>query len=395
MRFITKLLVLFLLPVLALGQYPENKFKPLLNAAKKSNSDALIVMQGGKKIIDYHRDSDKEKIESMSVTKSIVGLAVAQLLTEQKIDSLDTPVGHYYPEWKQGQKKNITIRHLMNHTSGLQNIKKATAEIYPSPDFIQLALCASVVDKPGTKFSYNNKAVNILAGIIRKAAGQEMDTYLGGGLFKEMGITDFEWESDKAGNPVVMAGFSVLPSDLAKLGQLVLQNGSWNGKQLIDEQWIEELLAQGQPHNKTSGLLWWRVPASSNFVIDDDHIQKMINAGFDRDLVADLEQIKGEYDNQKSLLQNMRKQFGRKKIGRLKLQSSEKQIMPWKATAGPVVGYQAKGYLGQYLTVFPEQDVVAVRMIKSSEDYNRKTDGFENFSRMVYELASSESSPTQ
>src|SRR5699024_765363 len=99
----------------------------------------------------------------------------------------------------------------------------------PSPNFIQLALSASVADKPGTKFAYNNKAVNLLSGIIQKASGQKMDHYLRGGLFKEMGITDFNWRTDDEGNPIAMAGLQIYPSDLAKLGQLVLHKGSWKG----------------------------------------------------------------------------------------------------------------------------------------------------------------------
>lgn len=142
---LSKLFILFLLPIVSLGQpindiqqlpyQKQNKYQPLLDAAKKSNSDALIVIEDGKKVVNYHKESEDELIESMLVTKSVVGLAIARLLTENKIDSLDTPIAQYYPEWRQGQKKDITIRHLMNHTSGLQNRPNTSAEIQPSPDF--------------------------------------------------------------------------------------------------------------------------------------------------------------------------------------------------------------------------------------------------------------------
>src|SRR3546814_19063982 len=67
------------------------------------------------------------------------------------------PVADFYPEWKQGQKQQITLRMLLNHSSGLQNARRADVEIYPAPDAIQLALAAELSSKPGTAASYNNK----------------------------------------------------------------------------------------------------------------------------------------------------------------------------------------------------------------------------------------------
>lgn len=397
MKFIPlKALILLLVPAVAWAQVnsndqpsiqKESKYQPLVDTATKSNSDALIVIEEGEKVINYHKESQNELIESMSVTKSIVALTVAQLLTDNKIDSLNTPVAHYYPEWKQGQKEDITIRHLMNHTSGLQNKGNTVAEIQPSPDFIQLALCASVVDKPGSNFSYNNKAVNLLSGIIRKAADQPMDAYLQNTIFDKLNISEFDWRTDNAGNLRAMAGLQVRADDLAKLGQLVLQKGSWKGEQLIKERWIDELLAQGQPHTKESGLLWWRVPSDSKYVIDDEHLQKMAKAGFKESVLAKVRKAKGHYDHQGAVQQTLMKLFNKKELRVLKQEMQKHQMNPWKSESGSIVGYKAEGYLGQYLVVYPEQKVVAVRMIKNSEDYNSKTDMFGNFSQMVYKLA--------
>lgn len=387
MRFYSGLLTLLILPLLAFGQTSTKKYEPLLNAAQKTNSSALILLEDGKTALEYY-DGEEEKIESMSVTKSVVALAVAQLLTDGKIDSLNTPVATFYPEWRQGKKKDITIRHLMNHTSGLQNVPSTRKEIQPSPDFIQLALCASVVDKPGTKFSYNNKAVNLLSGIIKKAAGKPMDEYLRNGLFKQMGITDFSWRTDDVGNLRAMAGFQVLPSDLAKIGQLVLNKGSWKGVRLIDKKWIEELLEQGQPHTIESGLLWWRIPSSTKLVIDDHQIQKLQNAGLSKEFLSGLNQIKGTYDRQGAAVQALMSQYSRREVGKFRRLRQKKGINPWRGSvSGPIIGYKAEGDLGQFLVIYPEENIVAVRMVQYSDEYDRKTDGFGNFSEMVYKLA--------
>ncbi len=99
----------------------------------------------------------------MSCTNCILGLAVGCMLTDKLIDILDIPVFNYFPEWKQGQKRFITIRHLVNMTSGLQNNTNGFIEIYPSPDFVQLALCAELSNKPGEVWAYNNKSLNLMA----------------------------------------------------------------------------------------------------------------------------------------------------------------------------------------------------------------------------------------
>ena len=262
MRKLTLLkIVLFcILPALAFGQGIEKEYKPLIESAKKSNSDALVVLEDGVKVVEYYSDSQSEKVQSMSITKSVVGLVYAKLFSEGMIDSLSTPVARYYPEWRQGQKKDITVRHLLNHTSGLQNIKIATKEVNPAPDKVQLGLAASVVNDPGTKYNYNNKAVNILTDILKKITGKSIDNYLNDTLFNKMDIHDYHWGTDEKGNHVAMAGLQMHGYDLAKLGQLVLQKGSWNGEHLIDEKWIDAMLNKTPPDTKTYGLLWWRNP---------------------------------------------------------------------------------------------------------------------------------------
>src|SRR5678816_2520110 len=122
----------------------------------------------------------------MSATKSIASLAVGRAVTLGVIPSIDAPVAHYYPEWRQGQKAAITIRQLLDHTSGMQ--AGSSNEVETSPDVVQLALAAELSDAPGTHFYYNNKAVNLLAGIIQIASGKRMDELLRSDVFARMGF---------------------------------------------------------------------------------------------------------------------------------------------------------------------------------------------------------------
>lgn len=135
------------------------------------------------------------------------------------LDSLDTPVHEFYPEWSEEPYSGITVRHLLNHTSGLES-PMPTDPIYASDGFVRFALESDLETSPGEEMVYNNCATNLLAGLVGEAAGSRLDRFLGEELFGPMGITDFSWSLDDAGNPHGMAGFQVRPEDLARLGQL-------------------------------------------------------------------------------------------------------------------------------------------------------------------------------
>jgi len=389
-----KIAAFCLLPAIVFGQtgnVNNNKYQPLIDAAQKTNSDALLVLKDGATVAEYYSNEKKQKIQSMSVTKSVVGLAMAKLLTEGKIDSLDMPVAHFYPEWRQGQKDEITIRHLMNQTSGLQNVANANVEVNPAPDVLQLGLCASVVNKPGTEFSYNNKAVNILSGIIRQAAGQPVDEYLQSNLFNSLNITDFNWGTDDSGNHLAMSGLSMHARDFAKLGQLVLQEGSWKGNQLIDEKRVEQMLAPGSSETSTYGLLWWRIPKKEQYLISKQQIEKMEETGLADSMVTKVKHIQGEYDSQGSLIKAYRNQFeSRKELWEFRKATMGNGVKPYtKSVEGPAIGYKASGDGGQYIIIYPKQEIVAVRMVDTSASFNRKTDTFPNFPKAVYKVISS------
>ncbi|GEM_PF-173253 len=238
----------------------------LLRAAEEARSDAVVILKDGKLVGEWYFNGKPRLLETMSVTKSIVSLAIGRLLTLGLLESIDVPVYTFYPEWKQGRKQEITIRHILSHTSGLQNVPDARVEIYPSPDFVQLALAAELKSPPGTRFEYNNKAVNLLAGVVERASGKKLDEFMRDEVFAPLGIREFSWQRDRAGNPHAMAGLALFPIDLAKLGQLVLNKGVWQGERLIDEGWFEESFRplDVMPEH---GLLWWllRDPEGSVF----------------------------------------------------------------------------------------------------------------------------------
>lgn len=358
----------------------------IVNQCEKTNSNALLIYQKGVLVYKNYFDKPVEKIEAMSATKSIVSVAMGILLDKKFIDSLDQPVYTVYPEWKQGNKKLITIRHLLNHTSGLQNVTNAGVEVEVAPDIIQLALCAELDDTPGANFAYNNKSSNLLSGIIERTSGLKLDMFLSKHLFDELGITDFEWRTDDKGNPYGMAGLIIYPEDFAKIGLLMLNHGKWNGKQLISENRIKEMLTPSEK-NKNYGLQWWLTYERQYYALDDAFFAS-IKDKTDENTLHLAERLKGNYDEMKDIGIQARSIYSMEELKLVGTLMQNINPSSWKIESeGEILNYGAIGYLGQDLIIVPKKNLVVVRMI-NAENFKKvpKNPGIQNFQKLVNEL---------
>jgi CubicO group peptidase (beta-lactamase class C family) len=352
----------------------------------------VVIVKDGKLVADWTFGKPEGPIEAMSATKSIVSLAIGSLIDQGKIKSLDQPVSDFYPEWKRGRKRQITIRHLLNHTSGLEN-KPITREIYDSPDFVQFALAAELGDDPGSRFSYNNKAVNLLAGIVLKTSGRRMDTYIGEEIFKPMAITQFQWSLDPAGNPQAMAGLQIRAIDLAKIGQMMLDGGKWKETRIVSEEWVRISTSQpGQGLAPTCGLLWWLIPDREVYAIDDAMIADLKSFGPTEESVRKAEALRDKEFDLEGVWAALRPITQKDDVVKHKLKKLDDQISntgkprPKRVAQGGFIGYEAQGYRGQYLMVIPKHKIVAVRQLRSPKIDLFRTDDFGEFRQMVRDL---------
>lgn len=363
----------------------KDKLDLLLKKAEQTHSEAVIIYQDNKLVTEKYFGIGKadNEIESMSCTKSIVGLAVACMLTDKLIDSLDVQVSVYFPEWRQGQKQFITIRHLVNMTSGLQNNPNASIEIYPSPDFVQLALAAELTAKPGEVWAYNNKSLNLMAGVIQKITGKRMDIYIGERLFKPLGITDFTWSLDSADNPHVMSGCQIRPMDFAKIGLLLLNKGKYNNEQVIAENYIDQVVTPCLQY-PGYGMLWWIDYENTTSVIDDEIIDELIKANVSQDFVDLIIKMKGTYNINEEYFEKIKTVFGDNPWEYINENLGPNRRMRKKEFSGNVT-YRADGYLGNYIIVDPKDKIVAVRMI-SHQSFENQDDNFVDFGKMVLNL---------
>jgi CubicO group peptidase (beta-lactamase class C family) len=365
----------------------QNALARLQKRAVETGSDAVLVYVDGKKVLDERSKSGSEPIFLMSCTKSIVGLATLKAISDGKIKNIDEPVADFYPEWNQGRKKLITVRMLLAMTSGVQHMGIGN-EVYAAPDSVKLALAAELQTAPGAAFSYNNKAVNILTGIILHVSGEFIDDYVQEHFLDPMGITDWRWGHDQAGNPYGMADLMLRPEDFAKFGQLVLQRGKWDGKELIATRWLDRIGEQSQPYEPLYGLLWWRVPTVAHGTVTAQHLDDLSKGGLDPALLARLRTLQGRSFSSPAAfhgaLASVLPDFDTKLPVPGLIDGYGNDLPSW--AYGGFDGIEAVGYLGQYLVVFPARKLVAVRMIRPFDGFNYVRNRFEGFADMVREV---------
>ena len=359
----------------------------LAQRSKETGSDAVIVYSQGKMVFEYHSDKKAHPIYLMSCVKSIVALAVGEAIADGKIKSIDEPVADFYPEWHQGRKEAITIRHLLTQTSGLQHIGTGT-EVYKAPDSVRLALAAELTTAPGSAFSYNNKASNLLSGIIHVATGSPLDIYVRDHYLTPMGITDWTWDKDDAGNAYAMSDLKLKADDFAKFGLLILQKGRWQDKQLVPAAWVEQLGQQSQPYQPRYGLLWWRLPTASYGVLTDARLAELAKGGASPQLITQLTPLKDKpVHSPLEWEQLLVAAFGPHwfEIANIPGVASPMGIPSW--TYAGFDGFGANGYLGQYLAVFPNRGLVGVRQIEYFEGYDDSRNSFDDFNDLIRDLA--------
>lgn len=358
----------------------------LRETAQATHSDALLITQDGKPVVEWYGQSEPAAIELMSCLKSVVALGIGVAIHQQRLAGLDVPIAEFYPEWRQGMKANITVRHLMNHTAGLQNEANAGLEIYPSPDVVQLALAADLVSEPGARFAYNNKAVNLLAGVIAKSTGQTMDVFLTEHLLQPLGITAVQWHYDSVGNPHAMAGLQLVPADFVKFGQLILQDGVWEGQRLLGSDYLQTMLAAGQQHVPTCGLLWWRLPITAKWHLQNRDtlaaLAAVLNPGMDIEAFGQ-RMFPSLHAARSALIKALNSEPGKVRQALATLPQTEPIF---QAEHGPIVGYYAEGYLGNFLVVVPQAKLVAVRMVANKPDFDHQRDTFAAFPRRILNL---------
>ena len=215
-----------------------------LDAVKMGDNElhSFVIIRHGKIISEawwspYGKD---HRHVMFSVSKSFTSIGVGIAISENKLkltDKVYTFFPESLPDTLSPNMKEMTVEHLLTMSTGMNTdplYKARTAKNWPA-----LFLSSPVENKPGLVFKYNNMATFMLSAIVQKATGQKLVDYLKPRLFDPLGITHYKWDDTPEGYTLGAIGLKITSHDMARFGQLMLQKGNWQGKQLVPSSWVE------------------------------------------------------------------------------------------------------------------------------------------------------------
>lgn len=221
----------------------NNYLKAVADA--KQDLHSVMVVQHGKVLAEHWQSEgaeDKPHILN-SVSKTFTATAVGLAIDEGRLKLTD-PVISFFPDKLPAEVsdnlKAMTVRDLLNMTCGHDRDAMRVLSDENTTDWEIAFLALPVEHEPGTYFVYNSLASYMLSAIVQRVTGEKVIDYLYPRLFRPLGIVGATWEESPQGINTGGWGLYLKTEDLAKMGQLFLQKGKWNGKQLVSEQWITE-----------------------------------------------------------------------------------------------------------------------------------------------------------
>ncbi|WP_395753648.1 serine hydrolase domain-containing protein [Prosthecobacter sp.] len=194
-----------------------------------------------------------------SLSKSFNSTAVGMAIAEGKL-GLDDPVLKFFPAEAPAEPsenlKAMKVRDLLTMSCG----HDTEVKIVNNAPTVKEFLAHPVPHQPGTHFQYNTPGSYMLSAIVTKTTGQTSLEFLQSRLFEPLGIENAKWDASPEGNSLGGYGLYLCTEDVAKFGQLYLQKGKWNGKQLLPEQWVQEATSKQVPNENAShskiGIDW-------------------------------------------------------------------------------------------------------------------------------------------
>ncbi|MGH1364562.1 MAG: serine hydrolase domain-containing protein [Calditrichia bacterium] len=248
-------------------------FSQLKNGKHKLHSTLLV--RNNSLIIEEYFDNNSINTQHdlRSATKSITSLLIGIAIDKKLITSVDDPISKYLNNLKPEKnadawKEDITIRHLLTMSSGLdcndwdKKSKGQEDRVYKKKNWLQYFLDLPMNNAPGTVSNYCTMGQILATEIVSRASGMPIDKFAEKYLFHPLGITNLSW-GHTSKKEVIASGkrLYMTPRDMAKVGQLILNKGLWDNKQVVSKKWIDESTSgQTKLAGLDYGFLWWNIP---------------------------------------------------------------------------------------------------------------------------------------
>lgn len=287
--------------------YFENMVKAI-NSQEYPNIHSVLIVKNNDLVFEryfpgndqnwgYNLGRVNHTVETLhdirSITKSVVATCIGIAIDQGIIEDVDQNIFDFYPEYDQyniGLRSQITIRDLLTMTPGMEwdetsipytNPENPEIQMTNSEDPIKYVLSIAIQNTPGEVFAYNGGATQLLAGIIAKASGMEVDEYAEKFLFEPLGIEHFKWHSySLSGIPAAASGLRLRSRGLMKFGLLYHNKGIWEGSRILSESWVEESFKKhiDKPH-QTNGFFGYHFHIHPSFTSMGKTIQHVAAVG--------------------------------------------------------------------------------------------------------------------
>lgn len=235
---------------------------------------AFLIIQDQKIIYEEYWEgySSNSISNSFSASKGIISLLIGAAIDDGFIKNTEQKVADFIPSFKEGKKQNIRIRDLLTMSSGLDwdeayaSLFSQTTQSYYGDNLVKMINDRKVVSDPGINYYYSSMDAEILAYVILNATGKSVSNYTSEKFWKKIGAEhDALWCLDhKNGMEKAYCCFNSNARDFARWGQLILNNGSWNGQQLISEDYVRQattpadyLIDEDGEKVDYYGFQWW------------------------------------------------------------------------------------------------------------------------------------------
>lgn len=231
-----------------------------LDAVDKGKNElhSFVILRHGKIISEGWWSPYRKELKHVmfSASKSFTSMGVGLAIAENRLKLTDRVVTFFpnsLPDTLSTYMKEMTVQDLLKMSTGMNTDPLFTAR--GSSDWPKTFMSSPVENKPGTVFKYNNMATFMLSAIVQKASGEKLVDYLKPRLFDPLGIKNFTWDEAPGGYTFGAIGLRLQSEDMAKFGQMLLQKGKWNGKQIVPQSWVKEAtsfqIISNAPENKT------------------------------------------------------------------------------------------------------------------------------------------------
>jgi CubicO group peptidase (beta-lactamase class C family) len=235
--------------------------------------EALVVVRNGSIVLDAtvfpFSIFPDARHNVYSCTKSVVSILIGIAIDKGYIEGVDQLVLSFFPEKSianmDARKETMTLEHLLTMSAGL-NCRDSylyrwdgLQQMMSSPNWVQFMLDLPMAEEPGSHFEYCNGASFLLSAILQEATGVNAWQFAKDHLFRPLGITDVQWPSNPQGISIGYSDLELRPEDMAKIGYLYLNDGVWDGEQIVSSAWV-----QASTHKYISATLqegygyqWW------------------------------------------------------------------------------------------------------------------------------------------